>query len=88
MVRSREYRTPPPQLLARFGVPWKHIVYSVIPLVYFAISADGKVRGQQLKQARDTLSLFRRLEPPRPDPLQEWAYIKEQALKTWHDLCY
>ena len=88
MITADSCRFPLPELMANIRTPWKHIVYSVIPLVYFGLSWGGKVNELQLEQARSTVSLFKRLEPQNQDPVKEWRYIKEQAYELWHALCY
>lgn len=88
MMATNSYRFLPPKLIANIGVPWQHIVYSIIPLVYFGPSREGKINELQLKQARDTLSLFKRLKPQNKNPADEWRYIKEQTIELWHTLCY
>ncbi len=88
MLTHDSCRFPLPGLIARFRTPWKHIVYSTIPLVYFGLSREGEVSEPQLRQARNTISLFKRLEPQKQDPVEEWRYIKGQTLELWHTLCY
>lgn len=88
MILADSYRTPSLRLLAGIRTPWKHIVYSLIPLVYFGMSKQGKIDTTQLELARKTLSLFKQLKPKNNDPVQEWRYIKEQAVELWHRLCY
>ncbi len=88
MVAAPSYRFPPPNLIRNIRTPWKHFVYSLVPLVYFGISKRGKINESQLKQARDTMSLFKKMEPKRVEPWQEWRYLKEQTIDLWHAICY
>ncbi len=88
MIANYSCRFPSPKLIQHIRTPWKHIVYSIIPLVYFAISPSGEIDELQLEQARDTLSLFKKLKPKQPDPWQEWEFLREQAAEVWHTLCY
>ena len=88
MILSDSYRSLPLKLMGNIRHPWQHIVYSLIPLVYFGLSRGGSVDQLLLKTARDTLSLFMKLKPEQKDPLQEWSYIKEQASQVWYTFCY
>ena len=87
MVKSDSCMFPPSQLMMKFRTPWRHIVYSLIPLVYFGLSRQGEVNDFHLKQVRDTLSLFKRLKPQSQSPVEEWGYMKEQTIDLWHTLC-
>lgn len=88
MILADSYRFPSFRLLTSIRTPWKHIVYSLIPLVYFGMSKQGKIGTTQLEQARKTLSLFKQLKPQQQNPELEWEYLKEQTLELWHRLCY
>lgn len=87
MITSTSCRFPPSQLMLKCCLPWRHIIYSVIPLVYFGLSRQGRVNEPDLKQARKVLSLFKRLKPGNEAPLEEWKYIKEQTIDLWQTLC-
>ncbi len=87
MITNSSYIFPPPQLVVKLRIPWRHIIYSVLPLVYFGLSRQGEISGSHLQQARDTISLFKRLKPKKESPAEEWKYIKEQTVDLWHILC-
>jgi hypothetical protein len=88
MMNADSYRFPPSKLIANIGTPWRHIVYSLVPLVYFGLSREGKTDMLCSEQTRNIISLFKRLKPKNQDPLEEWKYMKEQVLELWHTLCY
>jgi len=88
MILADSCRFPSFKLLTSIRTPWKHIVYSLIPLVYFGLSPDGKVDESQLERARDIISLFKQLKPKSEEPFQEWEYISEQTVDLWQHLCY
>jgi len=88
MITHDSCRFPLPKLIASIRIPWKHIVYSIIPVVYFGLSREGEVGELQLRQARNTVSLFKKLKPQNQDPVEEWRYLKEQTFELWHTLCY
>ena len=88
MIAADSCRFPPLRLIASIGTPWQHLVHSVLPLVYFGLSREEKVNEPLLKQARNTISLFKKLKSPNENPFEEWRYIREQAIELWHTLCY
>ena len=80
-------RFPSVRLALKLRTPWQHIVYSLIPLVYFGLSRDGEVNMPLVRQARDTLLLFKKLNPQNQSPLEEWGYIKDETINLWQRLC-
>jgi len=88
MKLNASYKRPPFKLVMDIRTPWQHIIYSVIPLVYFALSREGQIDDLQLKQARNTILLFKKLKPQNRNPLEEWKYIKERVFALWRTLCY
>ena len=84
----RSYKFLSLRLVKKFKIPWKHIIYSIIPLIYFSLSRNYHIDGIQLNQARNMLSLFKKLKSPNEDPIKEWEYLKEQTFDLWYSLCY
>ena len=78
MIADKGSQFPSIKLIVNIRTPWQQIIYSVLPLIYFGLLREGITDLLQLKQARDTISLFRRLEPQNWDPVEEWKYLKEQ----------
>jgi len=73
--------------ITRYGTSWEHLIYSIIPLIYFSLSRSSYIDRSQLEQARITLSLFKKLNQPEKDALVEWEYIKNQTFNLWHNIC-
>lgn len=69
-------------------IPWKHIIYSVIPILYFSLSRNGNIHKSQLKQARNTLSVFKKINQPNENVSEEWKYLKNQTFELWYHTCY
>jgi hypothetical protein len=88
MTLFRSYKFLSLKVIKRFKTPWKHITYSIIPLVYFSLSRNGYTDGLQLKQARNTMLTFKKLEQTSKDPSEEWRYLKEQLFNLWYIICY
>ena len=88
MTLFRSYKFLSLKVIKRFKTPWKHITYSIIPLVYFSLSRNGYMDGLQLKQARNTMLTFKKLEQTSKDPSEEWGYLKEQLFNLWYIICY
>jgi len=70
----------------RAGLPWVHLLYPAIAMVYFSLTRDGKVNKTLLEGARKTASLFTRVKPANGDPLAEWKYLKDEVHKLWYAL--
>lgn len=64
----------------------KHVVYSIIPEVYFACSREGKIDNLSLKHARNIISMFKKMAPTVEEPVKEWSYIKDETVKLWYTL--
>ncbi|MFQ5873658.1 MAG: hypothetical protein ACE5JL_07640 [Dehalococcoidia bacterium] len=88
MMKSQSYRFPSTRLLASFGTMWKHVVYSVVPLVYFGVSRQGVTGEGRIRHARETIALFKSLTSPAPDTVDEWRYLREQVTDLWHKVVY
>lgn len=87
MIVGKGSRLPSIKLMAKIRTPWQHIVYFTLPVVYFGLSRDGKTEELHLKQARSTISLFKKLKSLNQNPVEEWKYLKEQVCELWHSLC-
>ena len=74
-----------PSVLRSSG-PWMHLLYPVIAQVYFSLSRNGAADRSLLVSARNTLSLFRRMEAARDDPFEEWQYLKDEIHNLWYAL--
>ncbi len=74
-----------PSVLRSSG-PWMHLLYPVTAQVYFSLSRNGAVDRSLLVSARNTLSLFRRMEAAREDPFEEWQYLKDENHDLWYAL--
>jgi hypothetical protein len=73
--------------LKKMGTPWSHMIYSVIPSVYFSFPNESEIDESQLKHARKTLSFFKELMVWNPDVYEEWEYLKEETYGLWSVLC-
>ncbi len=78
----RARRRPPLGLFIDSPYPAYQIVYSVVPLVF--VGGDKQV----LQEARRWLGRVIRLDPPRAEDQEEWAYVRKSTLQAWKDLCY
>lgn len=77
-----------PKIIGKIGIPWKHFVYSMIPVIFFSVQKTGDIDVIQLKKARNTLSLFKKLKMPNQNIQAEWAYIKKEIFDLWYALCH
>ena len=71
--------------LTKIRMPWKHIVYSLIPLIYFSLSRYGIVNKDYLSKIKEFLVLFKKEQ--NADNLNN-EYIKTQVLDMWRMICY
>lgn len=75
---------PSLNMLVNFKIPWIHIVYSTIPLVYFSLSREWKVNEQQLRLAEHRLGVFANFVFK--NNLCSWEYLRGIMYQTWHAL--
>lgn len=73
--------------LKKMGTPWSHMIYSVIPSIYFSFPNESEINEFQLKHVRKTLSFFKELMVQHPDVYEEWEYLKEETYNLWSVLC-
>jgi hypothetical protein len=76
------------KLLSKIAIPWPRVVYSVIPLIYFAPNARSELNLTYLREARRVISLLKRLEKQKPDTAQEYEYLRTEVLALWYSICY
>ena len=76
-----------PKIITKVRIPWQHIIYSVIPLLYFGISRNGGINEFYLKRAREFLSCFEDLKEPKYNLSDEYRYVKKQVLDLWYCIC-
>jgi hypothetical protein len=80
-------QSPPLKLLLRLSVPWHHLVYSAVPLTFFALSGQGQVNDQSLRKADRLLSLFGGQEIKVEDPQEKWRRVRGRLIKLWSYVC-
>lgn len=83
------YELPVIKMIQRIMTPWRHEVYSIIPLVYFSLSRDGDVNCSMLEKIKANL-VFSNIskDPFQYDKDDEWMYLKRLMLESWHIICY
>ena len=79
---------PTIKLMRKIRIPWTHVVYSMIPIVYFDLSKDGKVDKASLTKARAGLPMLRNLSHLNSNISQVGEYTRGQALDLWWTVCY
>jgi len=82
------HKLPNVSLLKYLNIPWGHIIYSTIPLVYFAISQENLINPQYLSRSEKVIRLFGRRLPPTRDMYQKWYTIKNILYEEWRNICY
>ena len=80
-------KIPSFKLIKRVRMPWKHIAYSLIPLLYFSLSKYKGVNKDYLSKIKDFLVLF--IKEPSSNNLNknEFKYIKKWVLYAWYAIC-
>ena len=76
-------KCPSLKMLANIKIPWIHLAYSAIPLVYFSISREWKINKPQLRQAGNTLKLFTDFHTYQYN-LSAWDHLKDITYQTWN----
>lgn len=83
-----DHKTPTIKLMQKCMIPWAHVVYSMIPIIYFSLSESAKVDKVILKRVRDIIQLFeKKMLLRNPNPLEEWKYIMEKTVNLWRLMC-
>lgn len=85
---TRWGRTPPLRSLNKITIPWHHLIFSMIPVIFFSLSRDGRINTNMLQKARETMRFIRSLRPMIEDPLKEWEYLKKNTVRLWYYICY
>ena len=80
------HKTPTIKLIQRIMVPWAHIVYSMISVLYFGLSKRSGVDKISLQRVMEILSWFKELKDPKYN-FSEYEYVKEQVLDWWRCIC-
>ena len=77
-----------PKIITKIRTPWKHIIYSSVPPIYFCISRNGEINKSYLKRVRENLSWFKELKEPTHNLSDEYEYLKEHLIGLWYRVCY
>ena len=82
------HKIPTIRLMEKSMLPWTHIVYSMISMVYFWSSGYGKIDEGGLSKIREFL--FFSKKELRANILNDDSFdsIKKQVLYAWHAICY
>jgi len=72
---------------AIFSIPWGQAVYSLLPLIIFSFSEEGKISSDVLKTVRKGLSRITYLKPPQDNPLDELYLLIGKTFALWKILC-
>jgi len=71
------HRIPPIKLMLKPRIPWTHLVYSMIPIVYFSKSPNSEVNKSVLEMARRVLFISKNEED-----------IEKELFNMWYAICY
>lgn len=74
-------------IIKKLNIPWMHLMFSTIPLIYFCLSRNGAINRSYLDQARANLAFFKVLEKSKSNNLDEWNYLKHQLFIIWQNTC-
>ena len=83
------HKLPTIKLIQKSMVPWKHVVYSMVPIIYFGLSRSDEVDYNLLEKVENDLALFKvSSDHDQNNSWKEWEYLKRQILDVWHVICY
>jgi len=83
------YELPIVKLMQRIMTPWRHAVYSMIPLVYFSLSKGEEIDYDMLEKIKNNMILFNQSnDHVQKSTEAEWVHFKKQMLDLWHIICY
>jgi len=74
-------RLPTLRMLLKPYIPWDHIIYSSIPLIYFGLQNNG-VNGSYLKKIKEVVDSFEiKIDNP-----NDWYYVKDVIVSCWRQM--
>jgi hypothetical protein len=73
---------PPPLKLILNKIPYKHRIYSAIPLIYFSLLQDGSVRKDYLNECVKFLALPVGQIDDKPS-IKHWEIVKFNLIELW-----
>jgi len=74
-----------PGMIKKIGRPWKHMVYSIIPLFFFELLYNNQVNESYLRIITEALSLFKGIKGVNNNLSSD--NIKEQISNLWYVIC-
>ena len=84
-----EDKIPKIKLIRKSKAPLAHVIYSIIPLLYFALSESDNPDEILVRKAGNIISLFLGKNVSKnPNPLEEWRYTTEKTISLWRVMCY
>jgi len=86
MIKWR--RTPPLRCLSKLTIPWHHLVFSILPVIFFSLSKNVTLDAKMLQEARRVIGFLKSIKPVLKDPFEEWRYLKENTVRLWYYICY
>lgn len=75
-------RIPKLQVLSKINIPWHHLVYSVIPSLYFFESLSEEGQTKVTSYINDILFLFN------TDKAEDIKGLREKILRLWFNFCF
>lgn len=80
------HRLPPLTIIATRR-PWAQLIYSTIPLLYFATARDGSIDESYLDRCRQSLA-FNQLNARDRELSLEFDYLKQEVFNLREAICY
>ncbi len=75
-------------LIFNMNIPWNHIIYSCIPILYFSLSKQGIEEKKAAERLNEILSIFSCHIEDNYDSLELFECHRGLLLHLWHRLCY
>ena len=78
----------PPKIIFKIWIPWKHVIYSLIPLLYFSLSRDLVINKPYINKLQQFMSsiYLKEFSLQDDDILNNYKHVKEQILNLWRTL--
>ena len=75
------------RIITNLRTSWRHLIYSLIPLIYFCLSRDCRINEYYLNRAREVLFLFKKVKKPNKNILAEFEHVKKEIINLWEAVC-
>ena len=72
----------------KLHIPWAHLIYSTIPLIYFSLSRTENEININKKYLNQVLNIPFFKKKKSDNLIEEWEFMKNQIIQYWRQICW